>query len=121
MRLLTLLLSLSFAFSFELFPQMANLRSFPRQLEGERLKAWLLEDGYPKTKLYLGNVPLTEGLMKKLLENANLDAVPQQVDVKYGITLRRADLKLLPTELAVHKGNPERGCSKNNALEVGER
>jgi hypothetical protein len=27
-----------------------------------------------------------ERLMKKLLENANLDAVPQQVDVKYGIT-----------------------------------
>lgn len=33
--------------------------------------------------------------------------MPQQVDVKYGITLRRADLKLLPTELVVHKGNPE--------------
>ncbi len=76
---------------------MANLRSFPRQLEGEKLRAWLLEDGYPKTKLYLGDVPLTEGFMKKLLENANLDAVPQQVDVRYGITLRRTDLKLFPT------------------------
>ena len=106
MRLFILLLSLSFAFSLELFPQMANLRSFPRQLEGEKLKAWLLEDSYPKAKLYLGNVSLTEGLVKRLLENANLDAVPQQVDVKYGITLRRTDLKLLPTSLAVHKGNP---------------
>jgi hypothetical protein len=49
MRLMILLLSLSFAFSLELFPQMANLKSFPRQLEGERLKAWLSEDSYPKT------------------------------------------------------------------------
>jgi hypothetical protein len=114
---LILLLSLSFAFSLELFPQMANLKSFPRQLEGEKLKDWLLEDGYPKTKLYLGDVLLTEGLMKKLLDNANLDAVPQQVDVKYGITLRRADLKLLPTSLAVHKGNLEIDYNQYTALD----
>jgi hypothetical protein len=117
MRLLILLLSLSFAFSLELFPQMANLKSFPRQLEGEKLKAWLLEDSYPKTKLYLGDVPLTERLMKKLLDNANLDAVPQQVDVKYGITLRRTDLKLLPTSLAVHKGNLEIDYNQYTALD----
>jgi hypothetical protein len=48
MRLMILLLSLSFAFSLELFPQMANLKSFPRQLEGEKLRAWLSEDSYPK-------------------------------------------------------------------------
>ena len=117
MRFLALLLSLFFAFSLELFPQMANLKSFPRQLEGEKLRDWLLEDSYPKTRLYLGNVPLTEGLMKKLLDNANLDAVPQQVDVKYGITLRKTDLKLLPTSLAVHKGNQEIDYNQYTALD----
>jgi hypothetical protein len=117
MSFLALLLSLSFAFTLELFPQMANLKSFPRQLEGEKLRALLLEDSYPKTRLYLGNVPLTEGLMKKLLDNANLDTVPQQVDVKYGITLRKTDLKLLPTELAVHKGNPEIDYNQYTALD----
>jgi hypothetical protein len=117
MRLLALLLGLSFAFSLELFPQMANLRSFPRQLEGEKLRAWLLEDSYPKTKLYLGDVPLTEELMKKLLDNANLDALPQQVEVKYGITRRRTYLKLLPTSLAVHKGNPEIDYNQYTALD----
>ncbi len=117
MKLFLLLFSLSFALSVELFPQIAELKEFPRQLEGEKLRAWLLEDTYPNTKLYLENLPLTQEIVKELIHNANLEALPNIAQVRYGITLRRTDLKLLPTELKVHKGNPHIDYNQYTALD----
>jgi len=114
---LALLLLISFVFSLEreairkqaleLIPQMADLRSFPTRIEGKRLKAWILEDTYPEGKLYLNDVPLKDKLLEELYKNANVEEILEKADVAYGLTLRKTDLKLLPTETVVHKGNPE--------------
>jgi len=127
MMFLALLLLISFVFSLEreairkqtleLIPQMADLRSFPTRIEGKRLKAWILEDAYPEGKLYLNDVPLKDKLLEELYKNANVEEIPEKVDVAYGLTLRKTDLKLLPTEAVVHKGNPEIDYNQYSALD----
>ncbi|WP_333784403.1 SH3 domain-containing protein [Thermocrinis sp.] len=127
MTFIALLLLISFVFSLEretttkqaleLIPQMADLRSFPTHIEREKLKAWILEDAYPNGKLYLNEVPLKDKLLEKLYKNANVEEIPEKVDVAYGLTLRRTDLKLLPTEAVVHKGNPEIDYNQYSALD----
>ncbi|WP_448588630.1 SH3 domain-containing protein [Thermocrinis sp.] len=117
-----LLLSLSFALdresirrqTLELIPHMADLRTFPLFLDGEKVKAWILEDKYPEGKLYMNSAPLD---VEPLIANANVEEIPQRVQTRYGITFRRTDLKLLPTNAVIHKGNPDIDYNQYTALD----
>ncbi|WP_448584247.1 SH3 domain-containing protein [Thermocrinis sp.] len=127
MKLLPFLLLISFVFSLEretirkqaleLIPQMADLRNFPIHVEGRKIKDWILEDAYPEGKLYLRDVPLDNKLLEELIKNANVGELAKDVYVAYGVTLRRTDLKLLPTEAVVHKGNPEIDYNQYSSLD----
>ena len=83
-------------------PAMPYLDEFTDTLEGEALRVILLanESAVPEdpSQFYLNGEPTTAEYWDHLVELANLDAVDDVINVKFGYTVKRSTLRLFPTE-----------------------
>ncbi len=127
MRLLVLLvlLSLSFALdivrineqSYRLIEYMKRIEEFPQELRGEQIRDWITQDRLPEGRLFIGERFFTEKDLESFMEETNLSAIPEEVYVRYGWTLRRTNMRMYPSDAVVHKGNPRIDYNQYTLLE----
>ena len=123
--LLLLTLSLSYSLQIEAInaqvyskiDYMKKIEDFPEELSGNEVKSLILQDSYPRGALYIGRERLEDRHLKDLLKRANVEALTPTVRVKFGWTLRRTYMKLLPTDESVHMGDPDIDYNQYTLLE----
>ena len=83
---------------------LTDLMNYPQRIEGARLKELILsaqqdfrEEKTPGEHYDKGGVPITQDDYDAAKGNCNLDRVPVQTDVRYGVVTMRTDMRLLPT------------------------
>ncbi|MGA0586986.1 SH3 domain-containing protein [Dyella sp. KRB-257] len=90
---------------------MHDLRKLPATLDRARVDAWLDTVSTPPTRpLYdVDGQPVAEATIKAIVANAHRDAVPASEPTRYGLVVKRAALRSLPTDLRVfsHPGGTD--------------
>lgn len=88
---------------FTLIPYVVNLKDFPEKLKGDTVKEWMFKDVLPMDKSFV--------------DNTNLEGVPQEIKVSFGWTLRRTNMRMYPTDLAIYKNNKDIDLNQYTLLE----
>ncbi|MGN6227598.1 MAG: C40 family peptidase [Dyella sp.] len=92
-------------------PSMHDLRKLPATLDRAQVDAWLDTVSTPPTRpLYdVDGQPVAEATIKAIVDNAHRDAVPASEPTRYGLVVKRAALRSLPTDLRVfsHPGDTD--------------
>lgn len=92
-------------------PSMHDLRKLPATLDRAQVDAWLDTVSTPPTRpLYDVHGQLVpEATIKAIVDNAHRDAVPASEPTRYGLVVKRAALRSLPTDLRVfsHPGDTD--------------
>ncbi len=120
-----ILLSFSFAIerafineqSYRLIDYMKRIEEFPKSLNGSQVREWITQDKLPEGKLFIENRAFTEEDFERFIEEANLSAIPEEVSVLYGWTLRRTRMRMYPSHATVHKGSPKIDYNQYTLLE----
>jgi len=91
---------------------MPKFDEFGEVMDGNILRAFLKEnaDSVPDepSKYYLNGHQTTRGYWQNLVELSNMDAVEDEVKVRYGFTVKRMTVRLFPTEDKVYNGKSDR-------------
>ncbi|MGN6741305.1 C40 family peptidase [Dyella sp.] len=92
-------------------PSMHDLRKLPATLDRAQVNAWLDTVSTPPTRpLYdVDGQPVALATIKAIVANAHRDAVPASEPTRYGLVVKRAALRSLPTDLRVfsHPGDTD--------------
>ncbi len=123
--LLLIFLSLSYALqvsqineqSYRLIDYMKRVEDFPQKVAGSQVREWITQDSLPEGRLFIEDRLFTEKDLEKLLQNTNLEALPEEVRVLFGWTLRRTNMRMYPSPAAIHKGNPKIDYNQYTLLE----
>lgn len=87
---------------FELDRSVHDLESLPAQLPRATVAQWLAVSARPQKPLYdERGAPVPATALDALVAAAAADTVPEQVAPRYGLVVRRADLRAFPTRLRV--------------------
>ncbi len=81
---------------------LQDLVDFPSSLTGQQVKNRIfaaMQDYWPaeKPEEYAGSHILTPAEWEYVRQNCNTDSLPEKVEVQYGVTTKRSDMRLLPT------------------------
>lgn len=89
----------------QLDDSMYDLRALPPALTGQQVTAWIAAlAGAPPEGLYdVTGAELTDEVLEEIAANRNLGAVPAEQPTRYGLVVRRADLRTFPTALRVFR------------------
>lgn len=84
-------------------PSMHDLRSLPATLTRAQIAAWIGRFADPRTKQLWGEdgKPVPRALLEAIAANRALDAIPATRPARYGLVVRRAALRALPTAVRV--------------------
>ncbi len=89
-----------------------KLDEFPETLDGKVLRSFLTDcaNAAPKdpSKLYLNGKPTTDEYWKELIARSNIDGIPEEINVKFGFTVKRMTIRLFPTEDRVFEKTSDR-------------
>ncbi len=89
-----------------------KLDEFPETLDGKVLRSFLTDcaNAAPKdpSKLYLNGKPTTDEYWKELIAKSNIDGIPEEINVKFGFTVKRMTIRLFPTEDRVFEKTSDR-------------
>ncbi|ODV23490.1 MAG: NlpC-P60 family protein [Rhodanobacter sp. SCN 68-63] len=92
-------------------PSMHDLRKLPATLDRAQVDDWLdTVSTLPTRPLYdVHGQPVPEATIKAIVDNAHRDAVPASEPTRYGLVVKRAALRSLPTDLRVfsHPGDTD--------------
>ena len=81
---------------------MPHLEDFGDTFDGNILRTFLTDNSksVPKdpAKMYLNGKPTTAEYWQNLVALSNIDAVPDQITVKYGFSTKRMTVRMFPTE-----------------------
>lgn len=79
-----------------------KLDEFPETLEGKVLRSFLTDcaKAAPKDPAnhYLNGKPTTNEYWQELIAKSNIDGIPEEINVKFGYTVKRMTIRLFPTE-----------------------
>lgn len=89
----------------QLDESMYDLRALPTTLTRDQVAGWLTElAGEPPAGLYdVAGALVTEDVLEAIAANRNLDAIPAGQSIRYGLVVRRADLRTFPTNERVFR------------------
>jgi len=92
--------------TFATDPNFHDLSRLAPTVSRERILAWIKESGtLPATPpVDAANRPIPAATLAAITANTAADAIPASVTVRYGMALRRAQLRTLPTALRAFPG-----------------
>lgn len=76
---------------------VVNMSSYPTEINGNSLKTRILNYQVLEDDLYLNGKKVSDNYKNILRTQSNIDAIPANVVVRYGVTVRRANVRNLPT------------------------
>lgn len=81
-------------------PSLVSLAELPRAVSSRQLRRWMEEAAPEREGWYAPTEPLSDEAYQATVENCAADKLPLRNPLRYGVTVRRADLRGLPTEEA---------------------
>ncbi|MGY1529630.1 C40 family peptidase [Luteimonas sp. A649] len=80
-----------------------GLEALPARIDGARVRDWIesLSALSERERFDVHGKPVTQGDLERIQANLALDAVPDSQAARYGMVVRRADLRAFPTRLRV--------------------
>ena len=81
-------------------PSLVSLAELPRAVSRRQLRHWMEEAAPEREDWYAPTEPLSDEAYRATVENCAADRLPLRNPLRYGVTVRRADLRGLPTEEA---------------------
>ena len=81
-------------------PSLVSLAELPRAVSRRQLRHWMEEAAPEREDWYAPTEPLSAEVYRATVENCAADKLPLRNPLRYGICVRRADLRCLPTEEA---------------------
>ena len=81
-------------------PSLVSLAELPRAVSRHQLRRWMEEAAPEREDWYAPTEPLSDEAYRATVENCAADRLPLRDPLRYGVTVRRADLRGLPTEEA---------------------
>lgn len=87
----------------ELDSSMYDIGALPATLPGERIAGWIEELADPPDgPLYgVAGSPVPESVIGEIVENRNIEAIPESRSTRYGLVVQRAALRTFPAHLRV--------------------
>jgi hypothetical protein len=88
----------------ELDPSVRDIESLPASLTREQVKAWIdtLSHRPDQTTFDAQGHGFTQAMIEELMSNLALDAIPVSKPTRYGLIVKRADLRTFPTLTRVY-------------------
>lgn len=86
-------------------PSMHDLKTMPTNLDRQRIRDWINElAGEPAEPLYdAAGRTIPAGQLDGIVENRNMDGLAEQPTTRFGLVVRRADLRAFPTRQRVYR------------------
>lgn len=81
-------------------PSLMALEELPRAVSRAQLRDWIEESAPEREAWYAPTAPLSDVAYRAALENCASETLPLRNPLRYGVSVRRADLRLLPTAAA---------------------
>lgn len=90
--------------------QMAELSEMPDFVSGDRVFEWLWTGFVLEPRAWYDDrgLRLTDAFMEEVALDMNIDGIPEEAAVRFGVVVARADIRALPTDTTMHTG-PSRG------------
>lgn len=84
-------------------PSIHALEALPARIEGSQVREWIeaLSALPARDRFDVHGAPVTPGDLERIQAGLALDAVPASQPTRYGMVVRRADLRAFPTRLRV--------------------
>ena len=79
-------------------PSLTRLEDLPRAVSRAGLRRWMEEAAPQREAWYAPEKPLADAAYAAVVENCGMEELPLRNTIRYGVAVRRADLRLLPTE-----------------------
>lgn len=104
-------------------PSVHDLRQLPTTLMSADIRGWIEKlSSRPSAELYdVHGEPVSAATLDELVSALNLDAIPASQPTRYGMVVKRADLRSFPTRLRVFnsKGDTDIDRFQQSALFPG--
>lgn len=81
----------------EASPTVYSMKDYPETISGDALKTKIMNYLVLEDELFLHGNKVSENYKNILRRQTNVGAIPNEVKVKYAVTVRRANLRNLPT------------------------
>ncbi|RMH08664.1 MAG: glycoside hydrolase, partial [Aquificota bacterium] len=101
--------------AYERIEYMQKIEDFPDNLKPEVIRLWITQDKLPEGELYINARKLSPKDMERFFEEANLEGITGRVS--FGITLKRTNMRMYPSDDTIHKGNPKIDYNQYTLLE----
>lgn len=75
-----------------------DLKSYPLTISKEKLLAYINELPFPEEDRYMGDTKVEKAYYDAIKKTMNLDGINQENNLSYGFTVRRTDIRTLPTK-----------------------
>jgi cell wall-associated NlpC family hydrolase len=98
----------------ELDPSVHNLDAMPPALTAGKVRAWIEKlSGYPEKDMFDGEGrKLERPVFDELIRNAALETVPESQRTRYGLAVKRADLRTFPAPLRGYNSADDRDIDR---------
>ncbi|NLA69021.1 MAG: NlpC-P60 family protein [Gammaproteobacteria bacterium] len=105
-------------------PSILALESLPPRIDGARVRGWIEDlSVLPRRELFdVDDQAVAPATLERIRDNLALDAVPDDQPARFGMVVRRADLRTFPTRLRVFhsKGDGDIDRFQESALFPGD-
>ena len=78
-------------------PSVYDLKAYPQTLAGSTVKGYVSGYDILNDPLFRLGKEVSQNYKNILIKETNTDKIPAQVNVRYGVTVRRSNLRVLPT------------------------
>ena len=78
-------------------PSVYDLKAYPQTLAGSTVKGYVSGYDVLNDPLFRLGKEVSQNYKNILIKETNTDKIPAQVNVRYGVTVRRSNLRVLPT------------------------
>ena len=79
-------------------PSVYDLKAYPQTLAGSTVKGYVSGYDVLNDPLFRLGKEVSQNYKNILIKETNTDKIPAQVNVRYGVTVRRSNLRVLPTK-----------------------
>ena len=103
-------------------PSVYDLKAYPQTLAGSTVKGYVSGYDVLNDPLFRLGKEVSQNYKNILIKETNTDKIPAQVNVRYGVTVRRSNLRVLPTNegLFYYPTDNNFDALQETALDPGE-
>ena len=101
---------------------VVHMPTFPATYSGDALKTKIMDYQILEDELYTNGAKVSDNFKSLLRKQTNVAAIPATVNVRYGVVVRRSNVRNLPTnqQMFFYAGDTEFDALQETVLDPGE-